>query len=228
MDVTQPVRSDRKDSLDPRVKLLLWLCYTATVSFASNHQLSRLALLAVLLSVCHIAARARAGRVWLFAIPVAALTLSGIVLGGNLTETLSIGCKIVLCAFASGLFAGVTPFGDILAALKGLGTPASATTLMLIAGRYVDVLTADAARMTQAFTLQGAHGSRRPIRQYAMLASAIALRAATRADRIALALQATGFSGEAPIANLPDLKARDVVALALGASAALIAGFGGS
>ena len=212
--------------LDPRAKLLMCVCYVISVAVVPNGRPLCLCLLAGLLILCHAAARARIGRAWIFALPVAALIPLGMVFGGRPAELIEVDCKILLCAFAVSRFNDLTPFTAILSALRAFGAPPLATTLMLLAHRYVETLTLEGKRTVQAFTFRPV-ARRRPIRQYAMLATSLVLRASDRSERIAIALEASRFNGELPVAPLPPLRRVDILSLVVALPLITIAVFGG-
>ena len=226
MDVIKPIQHRPSYALDPRAKLLACALYFVCVSTVSQNHPLRLALLTGFLAACHGICRVRLGRVLRFVPSVALLVAFGILFGGQATILIVSGSKILLCVFAVSLFSKITPFSDVLSAVRALGVPPRATTLMLLAHRYVETLSAEGTRTVQAFTFHARSGHAKPLRQYAMLASSLVLRAAERSERIAIALKASGFNGELPVKALPPLRMTDAASLAAFLLVVLLVTFG--
>ena len=154
---------------------------------------------------------------------VVVLVALGVLFGGQATTLVVTGSKILLCAFAVNLLSRLTDFGGVLSALRALGLPTLATTLMLIAHRYIETLSAEGTRTAQAFTFHGRPALARSLRQYAMLGSSLMVRAVERSERIAIALKANGFNGELPVKPLPPMGLTDAGFLSLTVCALLLA-----
>jgi cobalt/nickel transport system permease protein len=107
-----------------------------------------------------------------------------------------------------------------------MGVPALATTLMLLAQRYVEALSGEGIRMVHAFTFRGRPSHAGAFRQYASFASALTLRAAERSERIAVALKARNFNGELPIRPLPPMRWSDAGWVAASTLVILLVTFG--
>lgn len=206
-----PAASSR---LHPCAKLLSCICYLVCVSAAPPGQPLRLAVLAVLLAACYIVTRTRIGRIASIVLPVALLVGCGVYCGGQPQVLIATGGKIVLCAFAVNLFSLLTLFPDVLSAMRALGAPGLATTLMLMVYTYLHTMSAEGTRTVQAFTFRGRPAPARAFRRYAMLASFLATRAFERSERIGLALKARNFNGELPTKPLQPLRRADALWLA--------------
>jgi cobalt/nickel transport system permease protein len=111
----------------------------------------------------------------------------------------SVGAKCLLCLLAAVLLAGTNTSADLLRAAQALHIPRTLTALSGFAITYLAVLADEAGRMLTAMRSRGRmRGLRRRLHVGASPLATLMVRAAERADRIALAMVARGYRGTMP------------------------------
>lgn len=192
--------------LDARVKLV---CATAlivailAVPVARNPLLAAYAaLLLAVLAASRLPAGWVLGRLAILAPFLLLGTIAALLLVPSpqaLAIWMSVGAKCLLCLLATVLLAGTSTSADLLRAAQALHIPRTLTALSSFAITYLAVLADEAGRMLTAMRSRGRmRGLRRRLHVGASLLATLMVRAAERADRIALAMVARGYRGTMP------------------------------
>jgi cobalt/nickel transport system permease protein len=220
---------------DPRVKVVTVLALIViVVSFPSAAWRSlalSLAVLAAVAAACRVPAQeilrrvALASPFILMAAVMFPLSQTGAASRWLAPELWARALAIALKAYASvlalSLLVLTERFGRLMGAIRSLGFPAALGSAMAVAGSFLGILGAEAARMKRA------RESRTPGRLRASkvgtvgrAAALILLRGWDRSKRVQAAMESRGFTGSLPDLDPYRLRGRDVLA-----AAALLAPF---
>ena len=93
-------------------------------------------------------------------------------------------CRTMLCVAAVMILVAVTPFADLMDALRRMHVPSVFADLLEMMYRYLSVLSEEAELMLTAFRLRSGGRSRPDIPEFAPMISQLFLRSADRAERI--------------------------------------------
>ncbi len=214
---------------DPRVKVLAVLAVIiVVVSVPGAEWLSlvvSLAVLAAIAAACRVPARevlrraALASPFILLAAVMFPLSRAGSATGwlapGLWLQASAIALKAYASVLALSLLVLTERFGRIIGAIRSLGFPAALGSAMAVAGSFLGVLGAEAARMNRA------RESRTPGRlrvskvgTFGRAAALILLRGWDRSKRVQAAMEGRGFTGSFPDLDPPRVRPRDLVAAA--------------
>jgi cobalt/nickel transport system permease protein len=124
--------------------------------------------------------------------------------------------KSLLGASAAVFLASVTPFGDLLAALRKLGVPAVLVDMLGLTYRYLFVLFEEAMRLRRAAAARGYRP--RWLGQAILIGRLIGqlfLRSYERAERVYGAMVQRGYCGQMPLAHALHFRRSDAAVLGL-------------
>ena len=134
--------------------------------------------------------------------------LAGIRISLGMLSFAMILCRTLLCVAAVMILVAVTPFADLMDALRRMHVPAVFADLLEMMYRYLSVLSEEAELMLTAFRLRSGGRSRPDIREFAPLISQLFLRSADRAERIYDAMKCRLYGDAARKTNAADASAR--------------------
>lgn len=220
---------------DPRVKVLAVLAViviVVSIPGAEWRSLAvSLAVLAAVAAVCRVPAREvvrRAAVASPFILAAAAMfplsqagSSTDWLAPGPWRQALAMALKAYGSVLALSLLVLTERFGRLIGAVRSLGFPAALGSAMAVAGSFLGVLGAEAARMGRA------RESRTPgrlrvsrIATIGRSAALVLLRGWDRSRRVQAAMEGRGFTGSLPDLNPPRVRPRDLVV-----AAALLAPF---
>ncbi len=220
---------------DPRIKVLAVLAVIVVVVSVPGAEwrslVISLAVLAAVTAACRVPAREilrRAALASPFILLAAAMfplsqvdASTGWLAPGPWRQALAIGLKAYASVLALSLLVLTERFGRLIGAIRSLGFPPALGSSMAVAGSFLGVLGAEAARMGRA------RESRTPGRlrvskvgTFGRAAALILLRGWDRSKRVQAAMESRGFTG-----SLPDLEMSRVRPRDLAIAAALLAPF---
>jgi len=142
------------------------------------------------------------------------LAVGGVAVSGGVVSMVTLMLKGALCLSASFLLIATTSIDALCAALRMLHVPGMLVTLLLLTYRYVGVMTAELAVMTDAYHLRapgqkGIHHS-----AWGSFLGQLLLRSMDRAEELYSSMQLRGFHGEFHYAGVRPFAARDGLWLA--------------
>jgi cobalt/nickel transport system permease protein len=119
---------------------------------------------------------------------------------GDAFAGLSMAARAFTVVFMFAILTTTTPVSDLLAAMRRLGMPSAAGSVLALMGRYVQLLGEELGRMHRARASRTTHAmSLAPrFRSEGQLAGALLLRGWNRSDRVYQAMLARGFTGDWP------------------------------
>jgi len=218
--------------LDPRSKTVVALFFILLVVTTPPQHLLAFVVYAGLL--VWVAALARvplsfiAGRAVLV-LPFSALVALALPFlgGGETTAVLGIGLSIrglwilagaamksLLGVAALALLVSTTPFGSLLAGLRGLGAPTVFIDLLSLTYRYLFVLVGEAMRLRRAAVARGYHPRWLPQAVIVgRMAGSLFVRSYERAERAYGAMLLRGYSGRMPTARPLEFHMTDALVL---------------
>lgn len=217
--------------LDPRVKVLAAVAFSATAAALRRPTAAGAALLVatLILLVAHLDARAVAkrlalanvfvGAAWLFlpwSVPgEPALSLGAITLtqpGIQLALLITLKCNAILIAIIALI--ATSDLSGITHALKRLHVPETLLTVLSLCIRHVSIISTEFLRLTQAMRIRAFNPrpELRTYRTYANLLGTLVVRSHDRAERVQRAMLCRGFSGTWPLLREPRLRAADLAA----------------
>lgn len=214
--------------LDPRVKLIVTLCFLVTVISFGRYEISMLlpfALYPVYLMASANLPVAYFMKKVLYVSPFALMigifnplfddriimTVSGIGISGGWVSFLSIMIRFALTVSTVLALIGCTGFNNICYAMNRLGAPKVFSVQLLFLYRYIFVLAEETARIVRARNLRSFNGRGKGIRVYGTIAGNLLLRTINRAQRIHHAMVCRGFDGEIRILKAQKPGARDYI-----------------
>ena len=229
-DLASPVHR-----LDPRAKLLGFLCVTCVAVSAPLEAWPVYAGCALVLAGLAAAARIPARTVWRRARLVLALVLfvavfvpfadrGGEVVHagpfalslGGLTVLGTVAAKATLGTVSAVLLGATTSYPAVLRALEALRVPRLLTLIAAFIYRYLFVIAGETGRMRAALASRG-YRPRTALGVSALgrLVSALFLRSHARGERVYLAMAARGFTGAMPQPEPLTLRRADVAFVAV-------------
>ena len=144
------------------------------------------------------------GTVAVALLPVAdaadALRVGGVELSRQgLAVWVSVGGKCALSLLVAVLLTGTSTSAELLRAARAWRVPRTLTSLTGFAVTYITVLSDEAGRMITAMRSRGRVGGlRRKLHTGAAMVVTLMVRAAGRADRVAMAMVSRGYRGQMP------------------------------
>lgn len=216
---------------DPRAKLFALAVFLLSVATARRN-LGVLAAFLFALLVAGLlrgripvrAALARAGVVFSFSLPLAAIAMAA----GDTPRAVSMLLKSYLSALAVLLTVSTTPMPALLLGLESLGAPHFLLMVAQFVYRYLFVISEEAQHMTAAAaargaTARGVFARKARFRAAAGAVGALFARSYGRAEAIHRAMLARGFTGRFPAAREPRFGQADAAFAALAAAAIVLA-----
>lgn len=212
--------------LDPRIKLLVTLCFVVTVVSMPKYEVAMLIPFAAFplftVQMADIPVRFIAKRV-LLAMPFAlaigifnpvfdrhpVLSLANVTISGGWLSFLTIQIKSVLTISSVLVLLACTGIQRIGTALEYARVPGVFTVQILFLYRYLHVLGEEAARMARAALIRSGHPDRISLTTYGHLIGCLLLRTLNRAERIHLAMRCRGFEGNIPTGSRVRMKPAD-------------------
>ena len=228
--------------LDPRVKFIVVILFTALLVATSRYALARLAPFTLMPAFLLLFGEVRAGLVaralammapfiilvaiWnpIYDRQVIVFTLGGVTFGvsAGWVSFANILMRFVLAASALVGLMATTPFEKLLEGLRRLALPRMFVTVLAFVYRYLFDLVDVALRMRRARDLRGGRaGVALRLRSSAGIVGNLFVRSLDRSDRVYKAMLARGFDGE--MRSIDTLKMRRVDWVFAGAACASIA-----
>jgi cobalt/nickel transport system permease protein len=177
-------------------KLVLALAFSVGLALVPAARWGWMVLAIAVVAVVHRLARlplgpslARLAIAQPFVLGVAVLTLFQ---GRGLAVFVAVVLKATACVAAVQLLAATTRIDDLLAALRRARVPRALVSTLALLYRYLFVLVEESTRMRRARRARTWRGGRWAT--WKALASVIAVRSVTRAERVATAMRARGWS----------------------------------
>ncbi len=139
------------------------------------------------------------------------------------SEGLSFGLRLLIRAWIAVclmiLLVNTTPFDRILAALRAFRIPSIFVMLLSFLYRYLYLLWDEVEHMQRARNVRYFGGRLKPQgRWLGSMATSLFIRSYDRAERVQKAMEARGWTGEAPSAKLKPLSMKDLIIIVLGFS----------
>jgi len=159
----------------------------------------------------------------LAAAPVVLLTATMLAYqAGGMRAGLLMAAKAGIVIFLFAILTATTPVSELLAAMRRLGMPAAAGSVLALMERYVRLLGEELGRMHRARASRTTRqlGAAHRLRSEGHLAGALLLRSWNRSDRVYQAMLARGFTGDWPAAKRTAWGMRELTVLA-----AMLAGY---
>lgn len=216
--------------LDPRAKLLVTLAFLIAVVSFDRYAITGLipfflypaALIAMaelplsylgkkLAVVAPFAIMVGAANPWLDPAPL--LKLGPLSLSAGWVSFISILLRFTLTVSAALILIATTGFNGVCLALARIGVPAPMTTQLLLAYRYLFVLTEEGARLVRARKMRSFARRGEDLATYASLLGHLLLKTVERSRRIHRAMLARGFAGELHASGPLRFTARDAAYL---------------
>ena len=218
--------------MDPRIKLLLSLCFLVLISATNNLKifLLYLSVVAILLFLSKVPLHFYLKKL-IVVTPLAVLIAFFVILSYSLENKMDISIKsitgyypilytvallvskIYLSILILTILVSTTSFNSLLWSLRKFRLPLIVTTLSKLVYTYVFVFIDELHRTLRAYK------SRTPIlrisriKVYGNIAAAIFLRSMDRSDLIYRAMVSRGFTGEFPEGNVNRVKIIDFIAV---------------
>jgi cobalt/nickel transport system permease protein len=134
----------------------------------------------------------------------------------GIATALRVGSAATLCVVGIALVWASTPQDALLVGLRGIGLPALFVGVVGFMLRYLEVLRPELHRLCDARAARTlGRGGPGPLRSRANLVGALFLRAHGRAERVADAMAARGYTGRLRAFEHAHFHTRDVVAVIL-------------
>ena len=124
------------------------------------------------------------------------LTLGGVVITGGWVSMVTLMLKGVFSLMASFLLIATTSIDSLCAALRKLHVPGLLVTLLLLTYRYISVMIAEVAVMTDAYHLRAPGQKGIHISVWGSFLGQLLLRSMDRAEELYQSMQLRGFCGE--------------------------------
>jgi cobalt/nickel transport system permease protein len=202
--------------MHPAAKLGAFLICAILVATAPGWRPAALAVYAVLSGLLIVVFRAPVRLVLkrvLAASPIVILTgAMRAYTAGDAQAGLVMAAKAGIVILMFAILTTTTPAQDLLGAMRRLGMPAAAGSVLALMERYVRLLGEELKRMHRARASRTTR-SRDAVSRFrgeGQLAGALLLRGWNRSDRVYQAMLARGFNGDWPGPSRKDLSAQDV------------------
>ena len=214
--------------LHPVCKLLVTVCYIATVVSFSKYDFTGLVVMVLYPVLMFQAAGIPVGTCCYklrFVLPLVCavglanpfldrtpmLRLGLVTITGGMISMVTLMLKGVFCLMASFLLAATTSMDAICAALRQLRVPSMIVTMLLLTYRYIAVMMEEVSVMTVAYHLRapgqkGVHYS-----AWGSFLGQLLLRSMDRAEELYSSMQLRGFGGEFWYAEVKKAGAGDVL-----------------
>lgn len=195
-------RSSWLGRIDPRAKLIGVLCFIAVAALLTKPDLviAALACSIIFASISkiplrHIARAYAATLPFILLASVSVFLFTGWENGATMLARTS-SCTLPLIVLVSG-----TETFELFSGLRRLHVPALLTSLLMLAHRYVFLLSDELSRMTVARKARGFSGGKSLLDRYGLrvisnTAGMVLVRASDRADRVFEGLRSRGFDTE--------------------------------
>ncbi len=215
-------------SLDPRAKLLTTLLFIITVVSFDKYTITRMVPFVLYPVILIGMGRLPAGyilRKILLVAPFAVLlgmfnpffdrsehlVFESIVIHGGWISFASLMLRFSLTVCAALIFIALTSFNGFCLALEKLRVPEVFITQLLLLYRYLFVLVEEAVRMIRARALRAFSSGNMDLKTFSALIGHLLLRAASRAERIHLAMSCRGFDGHVRIMNTTSIGIKEII-----------------
>ena len=152
--------------------------------------------------------------------------LGGFIVTGGVISMITLMLKGVFCLMSSFLLAATTPMDSICAVLRKIHVPEILVTLLLLTYRYVGVLTAELAVMTDAYHLRAPGQKGIHISAWGSFLGQLLLRSMDRAQRLYESMLLRGYDGRFHYAVRTKFEIRDAIYLAVSAAFFLLVRYG--
>ena len=214
--------------LHPLCKLLVTICYIATVVSFPKYDFSGLVVMALYPVLLFQAAGIPVGtcfyklRVVLplvcavgivnpFLDRMPLLRLGSLTVTGGMVSMVTLMEKGIFSLMASFLLIATTPMDSLCAALRRLHVPSVLTTLLLLTYRYIGLMLEEVAVMTEAYKLRAPGQKGIHISAWGSFLGQLLLRSMDRAQELYGSMLLRGFQGEFFYADVPPCKPGGVV-----------------
>ena len=214
--------------LHPLCKLLVTICYIATVVSFPKYDFSGLVVMALYPVLLFQAAGIPVGtcfyklRVVLplvcavgivnpFLDRMPLLRLGSLTVTGGMVSMVTLMEKGIFSLMASFLLIATTPMDSLCAALRRLHVPSVLTTLLLLTYRYIGLMLEEVAVMTEAYKLRAPGQKGIHISAWGSFLGQLLLRSMDRAQELYGSMLLRGFRGEFFYADVPPCKPGGVV-----------------
>lgn len=228
--------------LDPRVKVLLTLVFVVTVVSFDKYEISRLLpffcfpILVIALAdlpVVYILKRLLVISPFVLMVSIfnpfldrdILLQIGPVSITGGWLSLISILLRFVLTVGAALILIATTGFTAVCLALDKLGAPRMFTVQLLFLYRYIFVLIDEGARMSRARALRSFGSRGTGLKVFGRLLGSLLLRTVDRAQRIHMAMQCRGFTGEIRLGRQLHFSWPEFVLLPVGISTLLLLRF---
>ena len=214
--------------LHPLCKLLVTICYIATVVSFPKYDFSGLVVMALYPVLLFQAAGIPVGtcfyklRVVLplvcavgivnpFLDRMPLLRLGSLTVTGGMVSMVTLMEKGIFSLMASFLLIATTPMDSLCAALRRLHVPSVLTTLLLLTYRYIGLMLEEVAVMTEAYKLRAPGQKGIHISAWGSFLGQLLLRSMDRAQELYDSMRLRGFRGEFHYAQVPQCRFPGVV-----------------
>ena len=214
--------------LHPVCKLLVTVCYIATVVSFSKYDFTGLVVMVLYPVLMFQAAGIPVGTCFYklrFVLPLVCavglanpfldrtpmLRLGLVTITGGMISMVTLMLKGVFSLMASFLLIATTPMDSLCAALRKLHVPQVLTTLLLLTYRYIGVMLEQVSVMTEAYKLRAPGQKGIHISAWGSFLGQLLLRSMDRAQELYDSMLLRGFQGEFFYADVPPCKASGIV-----------------
>jgi len=218
--------------LDPRIKLVATILFLFTVVSFSKYEILALTpfflypvLLMTLGEIPFMFILKKALLVSPFAVFIGVfnplldsgqvMIFDGFTISAGWLSFISILIKFALTVSAALLLVATTSFPGVCHGLRRLGMPAIFVSQMLFLYRYIFVLMEEALRILRAKEMRSHVKRKTDIKAYIRLIGILFIRTLERAERVYFAMLSRGFDGNMPSLKRFQIKASDLVFMAL-------------
>ncbi len=226
--------------LHPLCKLLVTVCYIATVVSFSKYDFTGLVVMVLYPVLMFQAAGIPVSTCFYklrFVLPLVCavglanpfldrtpfLRMGLVTVSGGMISMVTLMLKGLFSLMASFLLIATTPMDSLCAALRKLHVPQVLTTLLLLTYRYIGVLLEQVSVMTEAYRLRAPGQKGIHISAWGSFLGQLLLRSMDRAQELYDSMLLRGFRGEFFYAHVPPFGGRGIVFCAVCAAAFLAA-----
>ncbi len=226
--------------LHPVCKLLVTVCYIATVVSFSKYDFTGLVVMVLYPVLMFQAAGIPVGTCFYklrFVLPLVCavglanplldrtpmLRLGLVTITGGMISMVTLMLKGVFSLMASFLLIAATPMDSLCAALRKLHVPQVLTTLLLLTYRYIGVMLEEVTVMTEAYRLRAPGQKGIHISAWGSFLGQLLLRSMDRAQELYDSMLLRGFRGEFFYAHVPPFGGSGAVFCGVWAAAFLAA-----
>jgi cobalt/nickel transport system permease protein len=215
------LKPDAGKELEPAAKLIAFVACAVLVATTPGWKPASLAVYAVMSAILLAGFDAPVrlvSRRLLAASPIVLLTALMLAYQAGDTQTgLAMAAKAGIVILLFAVLTTTTPVSALLPAMRRLGLPAAAGSVLALMERYVRLLGEEFSRMRRARASRTTHsmGVSAGFRSEGQLAGALLLRSWNRSDRVYQAMLARGFTGDWPKTRRAAWGAREFALMAL-------------